>query len=1146
MIIRLILVLVVIFPLNVLAKVNIDERKFDLAVKQNDVSYIYNEISKFKNIKKISRSADLSTYKSLYERGLLALTNAAEYRKIYQIIENIFRSKIFSNDKEFIENKIYLIGANAINKELNCSEKTEFILNLIKSRSLQNPITEIETLVFVSMYFDSNIMSGDKGWECNSKFFKNFLLIEYENLIKDDKYKLHNALIVTEKLIKSQGNRLDKNGKVNNIVQLSLFINFLLRSNHQEHGIKYLAKIDHLIDPFFFEKIIIENEEYIFDIDKNTNSKELIVEKLSLLGAFIVGTDWPFKINRNKFVINLLDLGFENPLETDFIITMVAPSALKILKTTTGNESEKLYKKLLSINVEKIAEHQFSENQSLRDLMILMGNGFKIRAALMMEDIASASNLYENNISQLQNLFHKNLLLDKNNSINKFIDSGLIISAITPYFEYSIFMKDFKSSKVFLDRAASVSSLEISKLGDETYLEENESSLKDKNNNLINLLLQYYEAIGDREMLANARLTRSYLISESYKSPEVYLGKLSKAVASDNLDHMNFYLKIFKENLWKMTQEIDYPIYFEVYELLERYTLEYEAYITNNKADKPSKDEVFLSYLELFELDFFLVRDSVSIADNFSALNTLFDLSEKFGKDDKSYIYAQIYVELVKQSLFAIDNNNVLKEKFKKSREVDLEKIIKFFLDHDYLTDAVDAISLYKEQKFLNYLERDDDIVRRLPNVDLDRQSKISQKIKLLIAELDLLERRSQSAPSDEINQKVNKLKSLLKEEISASYKTLNSPTISNSAGEAKKIDLKFKLSEREAFVDFFVSENSINIVFSDIDKTTKISQKIDLKDFSKLISSLYFSYSQADIQSINALSGKVYEILFYPLENFLINSNISNVYVRGNSFISSLPFQHLIKSHAPRNISLNIIYRGIGSTESKKFELSDKSSLFAVTKKFNNLLPLAFAGSEVEYIYDVYKNKFERKNNAKKYLNEEFTILNLRNEFSTESKVIHIASHYSPDRKFGGLLLGTGNLISAKQLWNEIPRSDNFRLVTLSACEAGLFNDDGQSIEDLPNVFLGKGVGFVIATLWKISDKATADFMRLFYEILLITRDPVNALTLTQVSFSDGNFSKLEKKFKIDERFNTTYLSSLKSYQNPFYWAGFQIITSR
>ena len=143
-------------------------------------------------------------------------------------------------------------------------------------------------------------------------------------------------------------------------------------------------------------------------------------------------------------------------------------------------------------------------------------------------------------------------------------------------------------------------------------------------------------------------------------------------------------------------------------------------------------------------------------------------------------------------------------------------------------------------------------------------------------------------------------------------------------------------------------------------------------------------------------------------------------------------------------------------------------------------------------------------------------------------------------------MLLGTGNLISPKQLWNELPRSGNFRLVTLSACDAGLFNDDGQSIEDLPNVFLSKGVGFVIATLWKISDKATADFMKLYYEILLLTKDPSSALTLTQISFADGNFLHLEKKFKIDSHFKSVHLNTIKKYSSPFFWAGFQIITSR
>ena len=83
------------------------------------------------------------------------------------------------------------------------------------------------------------------------------------------------------------------------------------------------------------------------------------------------------------------------------------------------------------------------------------------------------------------------------------------------------------------------------------------------------------------------------------------------------------------------------------------------------------------------------------------------------------------------------------------------------------------------------------------------------------------------------------------------------------------------------------------------------------------------------------------------------------------------------------------------------------------------------------------------------------------------------------------------------------------------------------------------------MATLWKISDNATADFMRLFYDVLMISGDPPTALNLTQYSFADGNFSRLGARFNLDSDFNSKHQSTLKNYSKPFYWAGFQLISS-
>jgi CHAT domain-containing protein/tetratricopeptide (TPR) repeat protein len=93
--------------------------------------------------------------------------------------------------------------------------------------------------------------------------------------------------------------------------------------------------------------------------------------------------------------------------------------------------------------------------------------------------------------------------------------------------------------------------------------------------------------------------------------------------------------------------------------------------------------------------------------------------------------------------------------------------------------------------------------------------------------------------------------------------------------------------------------------------------------------------------------------------------------------------------------------------------------------------------------------------------------------------------------------------------------------LVVLSACQTALGKDiKGEGLVGLTRGFMYAGVPRVVATLWQIYDRATAEFMSRFYEAML--RDglkPAAALRTAQISmFRD------------------------KRWQAPYYWAAFTL----
>ena len=91
--------------------------------------------------------------------------------------------------------------------------------------------------------------------------------------------------------------------------------------------------------------------------------------------------------------------------------------------------------------------------------------------------------------------------------------------------------------------------------------------------------------------------------------------------------------------------------------------------------------------------------------------------------------------------------------------------------------------------------------------------------------------------------------------------------------------------------------------------------------------------------------------------------------------------------------------------------------------------------------------------------------------------------------------------------------------LVVLSACQTALGKEiKGEGLVGLTRGFMYAGVPRVVASLWKVSDKATAELMKRFYQKML--RDglrPAAALRAAQVS-----------------------MLKEKQWSAPYYWAGF------
>ena len=125
--------------------------------------------------------------------------------------------------------------------------------------------------------------------------------------------------------------------------------------------------------------------------------------------------------------------------------------------------------------------------------------------------------------------------------------------------------------------------------------------------------------------------------------------------------------------------------------------------------------------------------------------------------------------------------------------------------------------------------------------------------------------------------------------------------------------------------------------------------------------------------------------------------------------------------------------------------------------------------------------------------------------------RLLHIATHgyFNPDRpQFSGLVLSLvdqfgqpqDGFLSLSEIYNLKLSAD---LVVLSACQTGLGRQvRGEGLVGLTRGFMYAGSPRIVASLWAVGDRATAELMRRFYTAMLKRKlSPAAALRAAQLS---------------------------------------------
>lgn len=113
--------------------------------------------------------------------------------------------------------------------------------------------------------------------------------------------------------------------------------------------------------------------------------------------------------------------------------------------------------------------------------------------------------------------------------------------------------------------------------------------------------------------------------------------------------------------------------------------------------------------------------------------------------------------------------------------------------------------------------------------------------------------------------------------------------------------------------------------------------------------------------------------------------------------------------------------------------------------------------------------------------------------------RVLHFATHAVAEPSFSGLILSRfdaeGRSVDGVLRAHEIDRLGlRPELVTLSACRTAMGEElPGEGLLGLSRAFLSAGASRVLASLWPVDDRATAELMTRFYGHLLVDGEPAS-----------------------------------------------------
>jgi CHAT domain-containing protein/tetratricopeptide (TPR) repeat protein len=303
----------------------------------------------------------------------------------------------------------------------------------------------------------------------------------------------------------------------------------------------------------------------------------------------------------------------------------------------------------------------------------------------------------------------------------------------------------------------------------------------------------------------------------------------------------------------------------------------------------------------------------------------------------------------------------------------------------------------------------------------------------------------------------------------------------------------------------FIVTRDSLVLITLSVSEGELATQVKAFLDFPNLS----VAYPQSLVQ--------LYEWLIEPIEPYL-KTPIIGIVPHGK--LHYLPFTALTDGvdYLSENYTLfTLPSASILSRIQSKPDIGESDPILILgASAVPGLEPLRFAAKEAQAVAELY--------GTRAYIGDEATESWLKDN-SADYRILHLAAH--------GQLDADNPLLSSIRFMKdnrndgylyifevfELNLRTNTDLVVLSACETNVGDrSDGDDFVGLSQAFIETGAPTVIASLWSVNDRPTAELMSYFYTFLQKGWGKAAALQAAQAEMRTA-------------------------YPNPYYWAAFVLI---